>query len=186
MSEPVYKVGVIARLFGVSERRVQQMAKEGIIPKAVKGKYDLVGCVRGYIAFLQDRAFGKNVMLIDAHQERARLLKAQADKTELEFHLLNRELIPISEVETGWAALVVAFRSRLLGLPTRGAHLAIGITDFHEVENALRELVHEALTELSLYDPRTSSEPDKESGAAGSTAAEINGHPMGRPLSPAI
>ena len=182
MSEPVYKVGVIARLFGVSERRIQQLAKDGIIPKAEKGKYELVGCVRGYIAFLQERAFGKDVMTIDAHQERARLLKAQADKTELEVKMLNRTLIPVEEVKSDWSAMAVAFRTRLLGLPTRGAHSATGLKEFHEVEQALRELVHEALNELSLYDPEANSSTHTQGSAAGGPAAVDNGQPVGGSL----
>lgn len=179
MSEPTYKVSVIARLFGVSERRVQQLAKDGIIPKAEKGKYELVGCVRGYIAFLQERAFGKDVMTIDAHQERARLLKAQADKTELEVRVMNRDLIPVEEVRAYWAGMAVACRARLMGFPTRGAHIATGLKEFHEVENALRELVHEALNELSLYDPEQSSGINTRGGEAVSTATVINGQPVG-------
>jgi phage terminase Nu1 subunit (DNA packaging protein) len=179
MSEPTYKVGVIARLFGVSERRVQQLAKDGIIPKAEKGKYDLVGCVRGYIGFLQERAFGKELVTIDAHQERARLLKAQADKTELEVKMMNRNLIPVEEVRAFWSGMAVACRARLMSFPTRGAHIATGLKEFHEVENALRELVHEALNELSLYDPETSSGIDTRGGEALSAAALANGEPVG-------
>jgi phage terminase Nu1 subunit (DNA packaging protein) len=182
MSEATYKVGVIARLFGVSERRVQQLAKDGIIPKAEKGKYELIGSVRGYIAFLQERAFGKDVMTIDAHQERARLLKAQADKTELEVKVMNRNLIYVEEVKSDWSAMAVAFRSRLLGLPTRGAQIATGLKEFHEIEQALRELVHEALNELSLYDPETNSGTHTDSGAAGSTAAIDDCKPVGGSL----
>lgn len=179
MSTPTYPVSTIAKLFNLTERRVQQLASDGVIPKAERGKYDLVACVRGYIAFLQDRAFGKEVIHVDAHQERARLLKAQADKTELEVQTLKSELIPSNEVEAQWAGLVVAFRSRMLVLPTRGAHLAIGLKEFHEIESGLRELVHEALTELSLYDPNTISNPDFQDSEIGSTAAEHDGEPVG-------
>lgn len=182
MTELTYKVGVIASIFGVTERRVQQLVKDGIIPKPTRGNYELIGCVQGYIAFMQERAFGKNVGALDAHQERARLLKAQADKTEIEVQTMNGLLIPAAEAESGWAALVVAFRSRLSGLPTRGAHLVIGKTDFHEVKNALRELVQEALTELSLYDPFENSDSDKEGGADGGTASGINSEPVGGQL----
>ncbi|MDX2095610.1 MAG: terminase small subunit, Nu1 [Alphaproteobacteria bacterium] len=172
-------MGVIARLFNLSERRVQQLAKDGVIPKPEKGKYDLVGCVRGYIAFLQDRAFGKGIVPIDAQQERARLIKAQADKTELEVKMINRTLIPKNEVENGWSSLVVAFRSRLSGLPARGSQMVLGLTDFKEVEMVLGELVQEALNELSLYDPERNSGFIAQGGEAGGTAAETDGKPMG-------
>ena len=179
MSEPSYKVGVIARLFGVSERRVQQLAKDGIIPKADKGKYELVGCVRGYIGFLQERAFGKELVTIDAHQERARLLKAQADKTEIEVKVMNRSLIPVEEVRAYWSGMAVACRARLMGFPTRAAHIAIGLKEFHQVENALREEVEEVLNELSLYDPKHSNGIDTRSGEAVCAAALPDSEPVG-------
>ncbi len=49
----LYKVAIIARFLNLTERRVQQRARDGIIPKAEKGKYDLVQCVHGYVRFLQ-------------------------------------------------------------------------------------------------------------------------------------
>ena len=185
MSTPTYPVSTIAKLFNLTERRVQQLASEGVIPKPERGKYDLVASVRGYIAYLQDRAFGKEITHVDAHQERARLLKAQADKTELEVKTLKSELIPSNEVEAQWAGLVVAFRSRMLGLPTRGAHLAIGHKEFHAIESGLRELVHEALTEISLYDPDTISNSDFQDREISGTPAEPDGEPVGGHAPPA-
>lgn len=179
MSEPTYKVGVIARLFGVSERRVQQLAKDNIIPKSVKGKYELVGCVRGYIGFLQERAFGKEVMAIDAHQERARLLKAQADKTELEVKMLSRDLIMVEEARMAWAGMVMTCRAKILSIPTRGAQIVAGLTEFHEVENALRELANEILNEFSLYDPKSSRGIDTGGGETVCAAAVNDGEPVG-------
>ena len=44
-----YPVSTIAKLFGLSERRIQQLAQEGIIPKPDKNQYELIGCVRAYI-----------------------------------------------------------------------------------------------------------------------------------------
>jgi phage terminase Nu1 subunit (DNA packaging protein) len=59
------------------------LAKDGIIPKAEKGKYDLIAATRAYIKYLQERATGRDIEPQDTYVERARLLKAQADKTEL-------------------------------------------------------------------------------------------------------
>ena len=80
----LHKVAVIARFLNLTERRVQQLARDGIIPKAEKGKYDLVRCVQNYVRYLQERAYGNGDTAHDTHHERARLIKAQADKTELE------------------------------------------------------------------------------------------------------
>lgn len=58
-----YPVSTIAKLFGLTERRVQQLAKDGIIAKLKKNQYELVGSVRAYINYLQRRAFGKGAAL---------------------------------------------------------------------------------------------------------------------------
>jgi hypothetical protein len=54
MASNTQPVAVIARLLDLTERRVQQLAREGIIPPAARsgnerGRYDLVGAVRGYV-----------------------------------------------------------------------------------------------------------------------------------------
>ena len=45
---------IIAKLFGVTDRRIQQLAKEGIIPAAQKRPYmfDLLPTVQSYIRYL--------------------------------------------------------------------------------------------------------------------------------------
>jgi phage terminase Nu1 subunit (DNA packaging protein) len=155
MSSTTYPVSVIAKLFNMTERRVQQLAARGVIPKANRGQYDLVACVRGYISFLQACAFNKDTKNGDILDERRRLVKAQAEKTELEVKTLKKELLFLDDIEEEWSGLVIAFRSRLLTVPTRAAHLVIGRYEFHEIERSLKELVYETLTELSAYAPPT-------------------------------
>ena len=185
MSTPTYPVSTIAKLFNLTERRVQQLASEGVIPKPERGKYDLVASVRGYIAYLQERAFGKEIIHVDAHQERARLLKAQADKTELEVKTIKGELMSQDQIAEQWSGFVMATRSRLLSLPTRGAHLAMGLKEFHEIKGGLEELVREALNEIALYDPRKLRSIDLQDSEIDGTTAESDGEPVGGHAPPA-
>ena len=58
-----YRVEVIASLFGVSVRRVQQLTQEGIISttKTAEGnRYDLAPTIQKYIKYLSDKAYGKS------------------------------------------------------------------------------------------------------------------------------
>ena len=48
-----YSTTTIAKLLKLSERRVQQLTKDGIIPKVDRGKYELVPAVHGYIDYLR-------------------------------------------------------------------------------------------------------------------------------------
>lgn len=179
MTTPSYPVSTIAKLFNLTERRVQQLAKEGVIPKPEKGKYDLVGCVRGYIAYLQERAFGKTMAVGDTHQERARLLKLQADKTELEVDTIKGKLISADEAEELWASLLATFRSRMLAMPTRAAHLVSHLKEFYAIEHTLRDLVIDALTELARYDPNSRTTDAIAGVEAPESAAETDDQPVG-------
>lgn len=179
MANPTVPVLTLAKLFNLTDRRVQQLAKEGIIPKAEKGKYDLVATTRAYIKYLQERATGRDIEPQDTYVERARLLKAQADKTELEVKSMNAEVIAADQVELLWAGLVSAFRSRMLALPVRCAHLVMTFKTYQEIEGCLRGHVNEALSELSRYDPEQSGIDIEESSEPGSTAAATEDQPVG-------
>ena len=60
------KVDVIARFFGVSVRRIQQLTQEGVINtvsvkedgKSVR-RYDLLPTIQSYIKYLSEKAYGK-------------------------------------------------------------------------------------------------------------------------------
>ena len=51
---------VIAKIFGVSTRRIEQLKGEGIIKGSGKPtKYDLLPTIQAYIKFLSDKAYGR-------------------------------------------------------------------------------------------------------------------------------
>lgn len=52
---------IMAKLFELDPRRVQQLAKEGILPAASQRpyKFDLLPTVKAYIRYLRDRAMGR-------------------------------------------------------------------------------------------------------------------------------
>ena len=85
-------VQVIARLLMISERRVQQLANEGVIPRTETRRYNLEESVQAYIQFLQGKNVGRGMAdeQIDFHEEKARLTKIQADKAQLELDEMAR------------------------------------------------------------------------------------------------
>lgn len=157
----LHKVAVIARFLNLTERRVQQLARDGIIPKPEKGKYDLVRCVQRYVHYLQERAYGSGETPSDTYQERARLIKAQADKTELEVATLKSELVPVDVVESDWLNHVSACRSRLLAIPSKSAFQIATLKEPDEIERFLKRAINEALAELSRDDDEIPDTPDK-------------------------
>lgn len=115
--EPL-NVEQIAQLLKCSARRIQQYVKLGM-PREKRGFYDPLKCslwLNEYLlAELQRRGGGTLV------KERERLVKAQADREELELAQKRGELIPVSVHEERLMYHLTTLRQNLLALPGRVA-----------------------------------------------------------------
>lgn len=169
----------LAKLFNLHERRVRQLGQEGIIPRPQHGTYDLVGAVQGYVKYLQERAEGRGVEPSALHEERMRLLTAQAEHKELEVAALHRSLLPFDEVVAAWQQVVAAFRAKCLALPSKLAPRLAVIHERRKVQDALTVEIREALEELSRLElageARGQERPPSREPTAGA-----NGKSMGR------
>ena len=185
----MYPVTTIAKLFGISERRVQQLAQDKVIPKAVRGQYELVGSVRGFINYLQQRAFGKGVAPQDTHLERARLLKAQADMAEIDLAERTGSLVTVDRVEADWMDMVSACRAKMLSIPTKTAYQIAHLENPQEIEKFLKRIIDEALAEMATYETTTDDEElqtNLEEGDADLDATTgANSEPVGGSISEA-
>ena len=96
-AQGLYPTEIIANICNLSERRVEQLAKKRIIPKAGRGVFDLGPAVSAYIRYLQglcqgslkeseptelDRRFQEARVL--ERESKARQAKCKADKMEQE------------------------------------------------------------------------------------------------------
>jgi phage terminase Nu1 subunit (DNA packaging protein) len=186
MAAQTYPVAVIAKLLDLTPQRVQQLVKEGIIPREEKGRYELVPCVRGYIRYLRDRAIGVDALPDEAARaSRARLIKAQAEAQEMENARTRNELIPRGVVEEELGKVFVAFRSRINSVDTKAPPRMIGCNSLPEMQKILQEMHEEALRELSQYDFKrggtgNSKEVDQAIASPGSSSSEVNDQPVGR------
>ncbi len=142
-----YPVSTIAKLLNITERRVQQLAKENIIPKSEKGRYDLVATIQGYVKYLQSQlAQGE---FRDLKHEKTRLTKFQADKALIDLKLLQTEAILISDVEKQVSDMIAIVRARLLALPNKLAPIVVNEADTNVVEDIIKNAIYEALQELA-------------------------------------
>ena len=58
-----YRVEIIAQLFGLSVRRIQQLTQEGVLRTSETSdgrRYDLVPTIQAYVQYLSDKAYGKS------------------------------------------------------------------------------------------------------------------------------
>lgn len=122
-----------AKLLGLTPERLRQLAREGAIPKAGRGRYPLVAVVQGYIRFLLDPE-RRAVRTADATG------LANARRREVELRIAEREarLIETEDVEAAFAHLMRVYREETsdIGATVRGRDPAIATALIAGVEAA--------------------------------------------------
>ena len=169
-----FNIEAIAKLLKLSERRVQQLAKDNIIPKAERGKYDLVSSVHGYIDFLKAKA-GGDFTAEEVLKNKNKLLKAKAEIAEIEKKKATGELISKEEVKRTWLELVHKIKQKLLSIPNKVAPVVVTVKNISEIKLILQDKLYEALYEITSDDRSVAK--DNESNKA--TSASKN-KPVGR------
>ena len=169
-----FNIEAIAKLLKLSERRVQQLAKDNIIPKAERGKYDLVSSVHGYVDFLKAKA-GGDFTAEEVLKNKNKLLKAKAEIAEIEKKKATGELIPKEEVKRTWLELVHKIKQKLLSIPNKVAPVVVTVKNISEIKLILQDKLYEALYEITSDDRSVAK--DNESNKA--TSASKN-KPVGR------
>ena len=94
--DPTYPAKFYANLFSITERRVQQLAKQGTIPKEGRGRYPLIETIKGYVNFLQTRSLDDQNTDGDYRTQKVRLTKAQAEAQELKNKITKHEVVPVA------------------------------------------------------------------------------------------
>jgi len=155
-----YRVEIIAQLFGVTVRRIQQLTQEGVLPttETAEGRrYDLVPTIQSYVKYLSDKAYGKN------RSEKENELREQKMKAEIalkesqgELHRLKTEItqgkyIAVEEVTLDYTRFFVAFKNFAMALPARLTDMVNGFVDPVEARRIEKSLQQEIRTLLSAF-----------------------------------
>jgi phage terminase Nu1 subunit (DNA packaging protein) len=152
-----YRTEVIAKLFRVTVRRIQQLTQEGIISttEVVEGghtvrRYDLVPTVQAYIKYLSDKAYGKEHRT--DHEIELKEQKMQADialkESQGELHRLKTEIaagkyIGLDEVKSDYSKFFITFKKFATSIPPRLAGMISDIVDPVECRRIEKEMVEE-------------------------------------------
>ena len=159
------KVEMIAKVFQVTVRRIQQLTQDGIIQtqevvedgRKVR-RYDLMPTIMQYIKYLSDKANGREQKAGISNKEEAKLqaevdLKtAKAKIAQLELDELEGRMHSAEDVEAMTTDLVLAIRSALLSLP---GQLSVDVAEAQsavEVSEIIKRTVSDILDELSRYE----------------------------------
>ena len=93
----------------------------------------------------------------DYNAARARKMEADAQMAELELLQAQRKLVQADDVLGAWTDVLGAMKAKLLALPTKCAPLVATEKDISIIQNIIENQVHEALQELSGYDPNSNA-----------------------------
>jgi hypothetical protein len=139
-----------------SERRVQQLVKEGM-PKEGHGKYDPMRCLVWRVRDLHKKLDGKIAANGDPstiNEERLRLMRAEAELKEIELARRRKQLVLIDDVEQEMTKLVLDTKARILAVAPRLAAELVGQQDSRVMIQAkIDKALKDALLQLAKYEP---------------------------------
>ncbi len=168
-----YPLGTIAKLLDLTERRVNQLTAEGVIPKVAFGRYQIVPVVQGYIRYLRRRAINGDPGSADEFgTSRTALVKARARMATVEADQFEGQLLRRTDVEKTWIAILTNVRTRLLAIPATTAQSIVHLTTPAQVAGLLTDAVTEALDDINstpiyVVDPARSSDAEPAADGAG-------------------
>jgi phage terminase Nu1 subunit (DNA packaging protein) len=146
-----------AELLGISEPALTKAVQERGCPiveaggPGKKAVYDLRAVIGWRTAELR-------AALKEAEVQKARLNKAQADRTELEMRVRRGELVDRERMEQAMASVLLTVRDGILALPKRNAPDLAATTDEIEVrqklDKELRAVLQALVVTMGTDEPR--------------------------------
>lgn len=187
MQRATYSISTICKMLDLTDRRVQQLAKEGIIPKAERGKYDLVQCVRAYIHYLREKALGNDSGLEGALW-RERMVKANALKAEMELDEMKKDLVRVERVERYLDKLFTAIKQHILAMPSKVSPMVVSEDSEEGVKLVLEGEARDILNLIADYEidddeddgEPNDSLPDSQITEQGKTTEKADGNGVGK------
>lgn len=147
---------VLGNIFGVTDRRIRQMAEEGIIVRAAKGRYNLVDSLKNYILSLKlavdsndsDNPDGE----LNFEEEKALHERVKRHISEMKLQTMKGELHKANDVRHVMTDMLSSFKTRMMNIPAKVAPV-LEDRDAGYIKERLTSEVTEALNELKDYNP---------------------------------
>lgn len=160
----LYRVEAIAKLFGLSVRRIQQLTQEGILPTTetkigsrVSRQYDLVPTIQRYANYLQDKAAGRAATQSEEELKMKKLeaeislKESQAELHQLKTAISTGQYISVEEVQIDYDKFFTTFKKFALNLPTRIIGLVSGQLEPVESRRLEKEITQEVSGMLEAF-----------------------------------
>jgi phage terminase Nu1 subunit (DNA packaging protein) len=150
----------------LTKMAVSNFVKDGM-PKAARGLYEPVACMRWYIGRLRTSVKRKETetedgSVLSLDKEQIRLTAAKADNEEMTAAERRNNLVPLEVYRAEQAKLVQVVKLKFLNIPSRLAPKLEALSR-NEIKALLTAAVKETLTELA----RTSHVDDSPDEPAG-------------------
>lgn len=146
----------LASILGITDRRLRQLKTEYGLFSSASGsahkKYKLELCIPEYIQYkLEDE--GKSTKGADKERQQAEHEAIKKQISQLKLRKLKGQLHEANDVERFLTDMLLAFRGKLIAIPSKIAPLIVGEDDITVITSLLEKEVYEALDQLSEYDP---------------------------------
>lgn len=167
----MYRVEVIAKLFGVTVRRIQQLTQEGVLPttETPEGRrYDLVPTIQKYVKYLSDKAYGKNrsEKEMDLREQKLQadiaLKESQGELHKLKTAIAAGQYVDVEDVKNDYSRFFTTFKKFAMSLPGRLTSMVSGYIEPLEARRIERDLQGEVNKQLeAFYVAGVTEMPDK-------------------------
>jgi len=118
---PGHAATTIAKLLGISQRRLEQLAKEGTAIRVARGRYDLAKTVKNYIAYLKSQVPERGSKRYD---DETAILATRREMAEIELGERRGDLLARGAIEEIFVEALVMMTQRFDGL---GGRLAMDL-----------------------------------------------------------
>ena len=110
-----------SNLIGVAIRNVRDLAAKGVmVPGKKRGEFLTGPSLLAYVEDMRNKAAGRATANgVNLADERALLAREQRIEQERKNKVAAGEMISVDEAKEGWSRIGAAFRSAVLGLPSR-------------------------------------------------------------------
>ncbi len=153
----------LASVLGLTARRIQQLAQDGIISTASKGRYNLCESVQNYITYREDE---KPLSKAESDKLNAEIefRRARATRATLETNELLGKMHRSEDVAELTADLIYTIRGAFLALPGRLANDVTEAKSAAEAADIIRAEVFIAMESIAnyAYDPKKYQERVRE------------------------
>lgn len=150
----------LADFIDLSVRRIEQLTAAKLIPQPEGGTYPFGATVRAIMAYKHASRDGEESERVLSDQ--ARLLKAQADKAEMDAGRLRGTLVSLDDIAKADERAMSALRDRLLAIPNACADRAVeaaGRSGAKAVSAVVRAEIVAAMADLSTAEAACEKNP---------------------------